>query len=49
VDCDRADNGLTAIYEARWMTRRAEAGPLSRPLTAPVVAVAPTFAARQAA
>lgn len=49
VDYNVADNGRTAIYAARWMTRRGETSPWSKPLTVPVVAIAPVFLGRKAA
>jgi hypothetical protein len=47
IDYDVADNGRTAIYAARWMTRRGETSPWSNMLTVPVVALAPNYMGRQ--
>jgi len=49
IEYDTSDNGRTAVYQARWMTRRGEVGPWSRELSAPVVAISPVLARRLAA
>ncbi|MFT3788065.1 MAG: hypothetical protein QM770_18150 [Tepidisphaeraceae bacterium] len=49
VTCPPSLHGTTAVYRARWMTRRGETGPWSNALTAPVVSTAPQMNAGVAA
>jgi hypothetical protein len=49
VEYTAADNGKTATYFARWMTRKGEAGPWSAPLSVRVASAAPNVGLRAAA